>query len=172
MGMANTQTPTELRGFLGLAGYYRKFVPKFTHRACLLHDLVAEPKNDYIWTSRHWNQFEDLKKALISAPVLATLDPEANFILRNDTSDTAIGGVLVQKQLYEGRLVERPLEYFPRKLHMVDVRYPAYDRELLAISTNLEHLACYVHGWKCTTIYTDHASLPHILGQNKLTSHQ
>jgi len=121
------KTPMELCGFLGLAGYYRKFVPKFTHRACLLQDLTAKPKNDYIWTSRHVDQFEDLKKDLISALVLATLDPEADFILRTDASDTAIGGVLAQKKLYEGRLVERPLGYFSRKLQAVKTRYPAYN---------------------------------------------
>jgi len=125
-----------------------------------------------MWTSRHGEQFGDLKLALISAPVLATLDPEGNFILRTDASDTAIGGVLAQKQLFEGRLVERPLGYFSRKLHVVESRYPAYDRELLAISANLEHWACYVHGQKRTTIYTDHLSLQHILVQNKLTSRQ
>jgi len=125
-----------------------------------------------MWTSRHGEQLGDLKQALISAPVLATLVPEGDFILRTDASDTAIGGVMAQKQLFEGRLVERPLGYFSRKLHAVESRYPAYDRELLAISANLEHRACYVHGRKRTTIYTDHASLQHILAQNKLTSHQ
>ena len=108
----------------------------------------------------------------MSASVLATLDPDADFILRTDASDTAIGGVLAQKQLFEGRLVERPLGYFSRKLHAVEMRYPTYDRELLAISANLEHWACYVHGRRCTTIFTDHAALQHILGQNKLTSRQ
>jgi hypothetical protein len=169
---ATPKTPTELRGFLGLAGYYRKFVPKFAHRAHLLHELAAKPRNEYRWTERHRDQFEDLKQALTSAPVLATLDPDADFILRTDASDTAIGGVLAQRQLFEGRLVERPLGYFSRKLHAVESRYPAYDRELLAISANLEHWACYVHGRKRTTIYTDHAALQHILGQNKLTSRQ
>jgi len=166
------KTPTELRGFLGLAGYYRKFVPKFAHRAHLLHELAAKQKNEFRWTSHHEEQFEDLKQALTSASVLATLDPDADFILRTDASDTAIGGVLAQKQLFEGRLVERPLGYFSRKLHAVESRYPAYDRELLAISANLEHWACYVHGRRRTTIYTDHAALQHILGQNKLTSRQ
>jgi len=166
------RTPTELRGFLGLAGYYQKFVPKFAQRAHLLHDLAAKSKNEYAWTDRHRDQFEDLKKALTSAPVLATLDPEADFILRTDASDTAIGGVLAQKQLFEGKMVERPLGYFSRKLHAVETRYPAYDRELLAISANLDHWACYVHRPKRTTIYTDHAALEHILGQNKLTSRQ
>jgi len=166
------RTPTELRSFLGLAGYYRKFVPKFAHWDHLLYNLATKPRNDYMWTSRHGVQFGDLKLARISAPVLAKLHPEGDFILRIDASDTAIGGVLAQKQLFEGRLVERPLGYFSRKLHAVESRYPAYDRELLAISANVEHWACYVHGRKCTTIYTDHALLQHILAQNKLTSRQ
>jgi len=164
--------PMELHGFLGLAGYYRKFVPTFAHLAHLLHDVASKPKSEYVWTSRHVDQFKDLKEALISSPVLATLDSDADFILRTDASDTAIGGDLVQKQMFEGRLVEWPLGYFSRKLHAVEARYPAYDRELLAITVNLEHWACYVHGRKHTTIYTDHASLQHILGQNKLTSRQ
>jgi transposase InsO family protein len=166
------KSPTELRGFLGLAGYYRKFVPKFAQRAHLLHNLAAKSKNDYVWTNRHQDQFDDLKKALTSAPVLATMDPDADFILRTDASDTAIGGVLAQRQLFEGKMVERPLGYFSRKLHAVESRYPAYDRELLAISANLDHWACYVHGRRRTTIYTDHAALQHILQQNKLTSRQ
>jgi len=105
-------------------------------------------------------------------PVLATLDPAANFILRTDVSNTAVGGVLEQKQQFEGKIVERPLGYFLRKLHAVETRYPAYDQELLAISANLDHWACYIHRRKCTTIYTDHAALQHILGKNKLTSRQ
>ena len=79
---------------------------------------------------------------MISSPVLATLDPDADFTQCTDASDTAIGGVLAQKQMFEGTLVERPLGYFSRKLHAVEMRYPAYDRELLAISANLEHWAC------------------------------
>jgi len=118
------------------------------------------------------DQFKDLKEALISLRVLATLDPDADFILRTDALETAIGGVLAQKQMFEGRLVEWSLGYFSRKLHAVEARYPAYDRELLAISANLKHWACDIHGQKCTTIYTDHASFQHILGQNKLTSRQ
>ena len=165
------RSPSALRSFLGLAEYYRKFVHRFAHRAHLLHDMAGKSKDEYNWTDKHEAQFEDLKYALTSAPVLTTLDPDADFILRTDASDTAIGGVLCQKQLFEGELQERPLGYFSRKLHAVETRYPAYDRELLAISANLEHWACYVHaGRRHTTIYTDHAALQHILGQNKLTS--
>jgi transposase InsO family protein len=100
------------------------------------------------------------------------LDPEADFIRWTDASDVVIEGVLAQQQLWDGRLVERPLGFFSRKLHDVETRYPTYDRELLAISTNLEHWACYVHRRRHTTIYTDHAALQHILSQNKLSSRQ
>jgi len=167
-----SQSPSALRSFLGLAGYYRKFVLKFAHRANFLYDLATKPEDEYQWTTQHQMQFEDLKQALTSALVLATLDPDANFILRTDASDTAIGGVLAQRQQFKGKMVERPLVFFSRKLHSVETRYPAYDRELLAISANLEHWACYVHGRRHTTIYTDHAALQHILGQNKLSSRQ
>jgi len=166
------RTPTELQGFLRQVGNYRKFVPRFVERTHLLHDLAAKPKSEYAWTEQHRDQFEGLKKALTSAPVLATLDPEAGFILRTDASDMAIGGVLAQKQLFEGKMVERPMGYFSRKLHTVEMRYPAYNWEFLAIRANLHHWACYVYGRKRTTIYTDHAVLQHIIGQNKLTSRQ
>jgi len=166
------KTPTELWGFLGLAGYSRKFVRKSAHQAHLPHNLAAKPKNEFIWTRQHEDQFEDLKQALMSASVLATLDPDANFILWSDALDTAIGGVLAQKQLFDGRLVERPRGYFSRKLHAVQTRYPTYHRELHAISANLEHWACYVHGRRRTTIFTNHPALQHILWQNKLTSRE
>ena len=98
-----------LRSFLDLAGYYWKFIPKFAHRVRLLHELAVKPKDEYRWSDRHEAQFRDLKQALTSAPVLATLDLESDFILRTDASDTAIGGVLAQKQLFEGKVVEGPL---------------------------------------------------------------
>jgi hypothetical protein len=176
----NWATPTsasQLRSFLGLAGYYRKFVDKFAHRTTLLYDLTKDGRGPrsgsrWKWGSIHQQQFDDIKLALTTAPVLATMDPEADFILRCDASDYAIGGVLAQRQQIGGRTVERPLGYFSRKLHAVERRYPTYDRELLAIHDNLEYWAAYIHGRKRTTIYTDHSSLQHILGQRKLSSRQ
>jgi len=108
------KTPTELCGFLGLAGNYRKVVPKFAHWAHLLHDLASKPKSKYVWTSQHADHFKDLKEALISSMELATLDPDADFIWRTDTSDMAIGGILAQKQMFEARSVEWTLGYISR----------------------------------------------------------
>lgn len=169
-------TVGQLRSFLGLAGYYRRFVDKFAQRSAALHELVnscvGKQQKTFFWTEHHQAQFDDLKRALSTAPVLATLDPNADFILRTDASDTAIGGVLAQRQNWNGRLVERPLGFFSRKLHDVETRYPTYDRELLAIHEALRHWECYVQGYRQTTIYTDHSSLQHILKQRKLTSRQ
>jgi hypothetical protein len=172
----------DLRGFLGLAGYYRKFVDRFAHRAHRLYDLANDPdarKSPAAfrakWAQREpelTEQMNDLKRALTTAPVLATLDPARDFVLRTDASDTAIGGVLAQRQLWNGREVERPLGYFSRKLTATETRYFTYDRELLAIHENLVHWSCYVHCRKKTTIYTDHASLQHILQQAKLSGRQ
>ena len=133
---------------------------KFAHRVHLLHDLAAKPRDEYKWTDKHEAQFEDLKYALTSAPL-----PDADFILRTDASDTVIGGVLCQKQLIEGKLQERPLGYFYRKPHGI---LPMTASSSLLVPTS----RCYVHGRRHTTIYTDHAALQHILGQNKLTSRQ
>jgi hypothetical protein len=166
----------QLRSFLGLAGYYRRFVDQFAKRTNLLHDLVndcvGKHKSTFAWSECHANQFDDIKRALSTAPVLATLAPETDFILRTDASEVAIGAVLSQKQSWKGRTVERPLGFFSRKLHDVESRYPAYDRELLAIHDALKHWECYVHGSQKTTIYTDHSSLQHILSQKKLSSRQ
>ena len=176
----------ELRGFLGLAGYYRKFVDRFAHRSHLLYDLLSDPdaaKNATtfrrLWHAnpQYKQQMLDLKQALSTSPVLATMNPQANFILRTDASDTALGGVLAQLQQWKGRdgkirEVERPLGFFSRKLSAVEMRYPAYDRELLAIHDNLQHWSCYVHCRRTTTIYTDHSALQHILKQPKLSSRQ
>ena len=140
----------ELRSFLGLAGYYRRFVEKFAHKSSQLHDLVnscvSVGRKDFEWTEAHQRQFDTIKRALSTAPVLATMDPGAEFILRTDASDYAIGAVLAQKQLWNGRPVERPLAFFSRKLHSVEKRYPTYDRKLLAIHESLVHWQCYVHG--------------------------
>jgi hypothetical protein len=123
-------TPSQLRSFLGLAGYYRRFVDKFAHRTTALYELTkTDRRSAWQWHAVHQRQFEDLKMALTSSPVLATMDPNGDFILRTDASDTAIGGVLAQRQQVPGtdQVVERPLGYFSRKLHAVETRYPTYD---------------------------------------------
>jgi hypothetical protein len=102
-------TAGQLRLFLGLAGYYRKFVEGFAYRSSKLHDLVnscvGKTRTAFSWALDHRKQFDDLNRALYTAPVLGTLDPRWDFILRTDASDVAIGAVLSQRQEWKGKLV-------------------------------------------------------------------
>jgi len=76
------------------------------------------------WLWKYQAEFDDIRRALVSAPVGALCDPERAYILRSDASDVAIGGVLAQKQPWgpEVRLVEHPLGFFSRKLDDIETR--------------------------------------------------
>jgi hypothetical protein len=151
-------------------------VKRFAQKSAAPNDLVnacvGPDRKSFLWTAVHQLQFKNLKRALSTAPVIATLDPIQEFILRTDASDVALGAVLAQRQEWKGRIVERPLRLFSRKLHHVGIRYLTYDRELLAIYDALEHWSCYVYGKLRMTIYTDHPALQHVLPQKKLSSRQ
>ena len=124
-------------------------------------------------TRKHQAEFDEIRRALASALVLALHDPERDYFLHTDASNVAIGGILAQKQPWEtkGQLVERLLGFVSRKLHDVETWYAVYDRELLVIHDNLTHWEPYL-GNRHTSVYTQiAASLQHILSQKKLSSH-
>ena len=138
---------------------------KFAHWTTQLYTLTAD-KRAFRWLQNHQAEIDDIQRALASAPVLAPCDSERDYILHTNASDVAIGGVLAQKQPLgpEGRLVERPLGFCSRKLHDVETRYAAYDRELLVIHDNVMHWEPYLNN-RHTSVYTDHALLKDILSQ-------
>ena len=86
---------TEVRSFIGLCSYYRKFIKDFASEARPLHNLL-EKNREFKWSEDCQNAFEELRKRLTSAPVLAHPDFNTHFILDTDASDHAIGGVLSQ----------------------------------------------------------------------------
>jgi hypothetical protein len=90
-------------------------VEGFAYGLSKLHNLVnscvGKTHTAYSWALDHQKQFDDLKRALSTAPVLGMLDPGRDFILRTDASDVAIGAVLSQRQEWKGKLVERPLGF-------------------------------------------------------------
>jgi hypothetical protein len=102
-GVQDWPRPTtikQVRGFLGLAGYYRRFIMDFATMAAPLHDLT---QHDKIKTSEHWNEscttaFEAIKTAMTSAPVLTLPDITKPFVVYTDASEIAIGAVLLQQE--------------------------------------------------------------------------
>jgi hypothetical protein len=178
------QSPKDARIFLGLAGAYRKFVPKFAIKALPLFEVLNMSKHEF---ERHVRDpsnlarmekaMAEVKKILTSEPCLAL--PEAGnceFLVRTDASDFGIGATLRQFQragddANQPSFEEKVLAYFSRKLHGAEKRYSTYDKELLAIRDALKHWRYYLLG-RHTTISTDHASLRHMLKQPKLSQRQ
>jgi hypothetical protein len=118
----------ELRSFLGLASFYRRFVKDFSQVASPLTFLLSK-SNPYLWTELQQEAFGRLKNLLISAPVLTLPDPDIPFTVATDASDLALGAVLSQDQ-GQG---EQPIAFESRKLSPAEKNYATYEKELLAI---------------------------------------
>jgi len=165
----------ELRSFLGLTNYYRKFIKDYAKIANPLTDLLKE-KQPYIWETKQQQSFNDLKIKLSSAPVLSTINYENQLILTTDASDVCIGGVLnqitnIEKPNQIIKMEKQPIAFESRKLRIHEKNYPTHDKELLAIIHCLKIWRHYLHGTKFT-IETDHASLKYFMTQKNLSGRQ
>ena len=154
--VADWPTPTstqELRSFMGLSGYYRRFVQDFAKLASPLHALTKKGAT-FRWSDEAQRSFETLKAALTSPPVLAMPTDDGEFILDTDASDYAIGAVLSQRQ--EG--VERVIAYASRSLDRRERNYCVTRKELLAVVHFLKYFKQYLLGRRIK-VRTDHAAL-------------
>lgn len=147
------KTTTDIRSFLGLVGYYRRFIKDFSKvtqplTACL------KKRNKIVIDQKYTDAFEKCKELLISAPLLQYPDYEKPFILTTDASNVAIGAVLSQGTVG----TDKPVAYASRTLSDTESRYSTIERELLAIVWAVKHFRPYLYGRKFT-IYTDHAPL-------------
>lgn len=148
-------TKTQVRAFLGLAGYYRCFIPNFSSIACPLTDLTKKGQPEKVhWTKEVERAFQELKAALTASPVLHAPDYNCPFILQTDASDIGVGAVLSQVQ--EGE--EHPIVYISRKLSPAESRYATVEKEALAIKWAVLELRYYLTG-RSFTLVTDHAPL-------------
>lgn len=151
------QNVHELRSFLGLCTYYRKFVKGFSLIARPLHKLT-ENQQKFLWTDDCEKAFNNLKEALTSAPILSYPDPEKSFILDADASNESIGAVLSQE--INGQ--ERVIAYWSKCLSKPERNYCVTRKELLAIVKAIENFHSYLYGRKFL-LRTDHASLTWLL---------
>ena len=147
----------EVRSFLGLCTYYRRFVPSFARIAWPLHQLTEKGKN-FLWTEECDKAFRCLQEALTSTPVLAYPTPDGPFTLDTDASDVGIGAVLSQEQNGE----EHVIAYFSRTSEKPERSYRVTRRELLAVVKAIEHFHVYLYGPKFA-VRTDHSALQWLL---------
>ena len=144
---------TELRSFLGLCSYYRRFIADYSHIAKPLTRLT-EKDQKFNWTSDCSDAFDRLKHMLVTAPILAHPDFTKPFILDTDASNLAIGAVLSQKF---GN-TEKVIAYASRTLTKSERKYCVTRKELLALVHFVKYFRHYLYGQKFTA-RTDHASL-------------
>ena len=143
----------EVRGFLGLASYYRRFVEGFANIARPLHQLT-EKGRQFEWSPECQEAFDELKKRLTSTPILAYPDVNGTFILDTDASNDGIGGVLSQVQ--DGQ--ERVIAYGSRVLSKPERNYCVTRKELLAVVHYLKYFRQYLYG-RHVLVRTDHGAL-------------
>ena len=148
---------TEVRSFLGLASYYRRFMPQFAQVAHPLHQLT-ERDMDFAWSEACQQAFDQLKTMLTAAPVLAYPQPKGKFILDTDASNHGIGAVL--SQIQHG--VERPIAYSSRTLTKAERNYCVTRRELLAVVEFVKQHRHYLCDRKFI-IRIDHSPIPSVL---------
>jgi hypothetical protein len=148
----------QLRSFLGLANYYRKFVPAFAELVLPLTELTKKSTpNKLPWSENHQKAFERIKQALSSNPILKLPDVSKPFVLQTDASATGIGGILLQQ--YGQKLF--PVAFISKKLLPRECNYATVERECLAIVWAINKLQVYLHGRKFT-LQTDQRSLAYL----------
>ncbi|GJU05823.1 putative reverse transcriptase domain-containing protein [Tanacetum coccineum] len=156
------KSPTEIRQFLGLAGYYRRFIEGFSKIAKPMTKLTQK-KVKFEWGDKQEAAFQLLKQKLCSAPILALPEGSKDFIAYCDASKKGLGAVLMQR--------EKVISYASRQLKIHEKNYTTHDLELGAVVFALKIWRHYLYGTKCT-VFTDHKSLQHILDQKELNMRQ
>ncbi len=153
--------PTDVRGvrqFLGLASYYRRFIPSFAKIAHPLHALTRKGAV-FDWNEDCQEAFEKLKQVLSDSPVLAFPSFNLEFVLETDASGVGLGAVLSQKQ-QDGKL--HPVAFASRALSPCEKNYGITDLETLAVVWALSHFRSYLYGQE-VVVYTDHSAVCSIL---------
>ena len=146
----------DVRAFLGLTGYYRKFIPNYSALALPLTDLTKKnAANTVDWTSACEAAFQELKRRLTCLPVLQSPDLSKQFVLQTDASERGIGAVLSQRSS-DGE--EHPVAYYSRKLLPREERYSTIEKECLAIKLGVYAFRVYLLG-RPFVVQTDHRSL-------------
>lgn len=148
-------TKAQVKSFMGLVGWYSRFIPRFSTISVPLTDLTRKNQpNKVQWTEECEEAFQTLKDVMCKEPILKSPDFEQHFTVQTDASEVGIGAVLLQGE--PGNLL--PIAYISRKLNKHERRYSVVEKECLAIKWALDSLKYYLLGRKFT-LETDHRSL-------------
>jgi hypothetical protein len=161
LGWPTPRTLTELKGFLGICCYYKRFVKGFSQLCAPLTNLTK--KGAFKWNPEAQSTFEKMKKVTSTCPVLALPDFAQPFTVECDASREGIGAVLMQNR--------HPIVYESRKLRGLELLYTIYDKEMLPIMHALAKFMQYLVGAKFV-VRTDHNSLKYFLDQKDLNERQ
>nr|GEY02324.1 putative reverse transcriptase domain-containing protein [Tanacetum cinerariifolium] len=159
---ASPKSPTEIRQFLGLAVYYRRFIEGFSKIAKPMTKLTQKNVK-FEWGDKQEVAFHSLKQKLCSAPILALPEGSEDFVVYCDASKKGLGAVLMQR--------EKVISYASCQQKIHEKNYTTHDLELSAVVFALKIWRHYLYGTKCT-VFTDHKSLQHILDQKELNMRQ
>jgi len=156
------KTITEIRSFVGLAGYYRRFIEDFSRVVAPLTQLTRKDQ-PFAWTDKCEQSFIELRKRLTSAPVFVIPDTGKPFEVYCDDSHQGLGCVLMQEK--------RSVAYASRKLKVHERNYPTHDLELAAVVFALKILRNYLYGAQFH-VFNDHKSLKYLFDQKELNMRQ
>ena len=157
LALPRPSTAKELKSFLGCVGWFRKYIKSFAHMSAPLERMAnAKIKGPLSWTSEAILAFQQLKQALVSAPVLALPIWDQPYVLTTDWSKQAIGAML--SQVDPDTEEEHPIAYASRLLNAAERNYAPTEGECLALVWAVEKFRYYLHGHKFT-INTDHKAL-------------
>jgi hypothetical protein len=156
------ESVSEIKSFLGLAGYYRRFIEGFSKLALPLTKLTRKDQA-FVWDGNCEESFQELKRRLTTAPVLILPDAKESSVVYCDASKLGLGGVLMQG----GNVVA----YASRQLKVHERNYPTHDLELAAVVFALKVWRHYLYGSRFE-VFSDHKSLKYLFDQKELNMRQ
>ena len=161
---------TQLRRFLGFAGFLRRFIKGYSQIAAPLNALTSVSR-PFSWTSRAETAFSKLKSLFSTAPVLIHPDSTRQFIVEVDASDTGIGAVLSQRSEEDQKF--HPCAYFSRSYDPAERNYDVGNKELLVVHDALKEWRHWLEGAKLPFIvWSDHKNLTYLKTAKRLNSRQ